>query len=144
MQTFLPLADYAQSAACLDNKRLGKQRVECMRIYNCLIGVTQGWRNHPAVLMWKGHEGALLAYATQISTEWRSRGKQDKMLEWFLPRAQFHLATVDPPPWFGDEEFHASHRSNLLRKDPAWYSQFGWTEDSSLPYVWPVQAAKRR
>jgi hypothetical protein len=42
------------------------------------------------------------------------------------------------PPWLGDEAFHASHRSNLLRKNPEWYGQFGWTEPDDLPYVWPV------
>lgn len=35
-------------------------------------------------------------------------------------------------------DFHASHRSNLLRKDPVWYSQFNWTEPNNLPYVWPI------
>lgn len=43
------------------------------------------------------------------------------------------------PPWFGREDFHASHRSNLLRKHPDWYRQFGWYEPDDLPYVWPVR-----
>jgi hypothetical protein len=34
---------------------------------------------------------------------------------------------------------HDSHRSNLLRKDPQWYGQFGWTVPDDLPYVWPVR-----
>ena len=34
MQTFLPYADFKRSAESLDNKRLGKQRVEAMQIYN--------------------------------------------------------------------------------------------------------------
>ena len=37
---------------------------------------------------------------------------------------------------------HASHRSNLLRKDPEHYMQFGWTEPPDLPYVWPVPMVK--
>ena len=41
------------------------------------------------------------------------------------------------PPWFGDEAFHRSHRSNLLRKEPQWYGQFGWTEPADLAYEWP-------
>jgi len=32
MQTFLPYPDLRDSVACLDNKRLGKQRVEAMQI----------------------------------------------------------------------------------------------------------------
>lgn len=33
MNTFLPYADFQKSAQCLDNKRLGKQRVEAWQIY---------------------------------------------------------------------------------------------------------------
>lgn len=36
MQTFLPFPDFKQSAQCLDNKRLGKQRVECLQILKAL------------------------------------------------------------------------------------------------------------
>ena len=32
MQTFLPYPDFARSARCLDNRRLGKQRVESYQI----------------------------------------------------------------------------------------------------------------
>jgi hypothetical protein len=41
------------------------------------------------------------------------------------------------PPWLGLEIYHASHRSNLLRKDPVWYGKFGWIESPDLPYYWP-------
>jgi hypothetical protein len=33
MQTFLPYSGFAQSAAALDNKRLGKQRVEARKLH---------------------------------------------------------------------------------------------------------------
>lgn len=42
------------------------------------------------------------------------------------------------PTWLGDPAFHASHRSNLLRKDFLHYAQFGWTEPPNLEYVWPT------
>ena len=38
MQTFLPHKDFSISASMLDNKRLGKQRVEALQIYNVLVG----------------------------------------------------------------------------------------------------------
>ncbi len=54
MQTFLPYPDFAESARVLDNKRLGKQRVEVLQILNVLTDSTRkGWRNHPAVAMWR-------------------------------------------------------------------------------------------
>jgi hypothetical protein len=40
------------------------------------------------------------------------------------------------PHWFGNEEFHSSHRANLLKKEPVFYNQYGWTEDPLDPYVW--------
>ena len=40
------------------------------------------------------------------------------------------------PEWFGDKVFHATHRSNLLRKDSEYYSKFRWKESSDAPYVW--------
>ena len=132
MQTFLPYPDFAQSAKVLDYRRLGKQRVEAMQILNTLQ-TGGGWKNHPAVLMWRGYLPALSLYFNAIVLEWISRGYKNKM--------QF-LATEDNtvmPPWLGNEAFHASHRSNLLRKDPKWYGQFGWTEPPDLPYVWPVR-----
>ena len=45
--------------------------------------------------------------------------------------------TFADPPWFGDDAFHASHRSNLLRKNPEHYGKLGWTEPDNLPYIWP-------
>lgn len=39
MQTFLPYKSFEQSAACLDNKRLGKQRVEVLQILKALPDV---------------------------------------------------------------------------------------------------------
>lgn len=36
MQTFLPYPDFKKSASVLDNKRLGKQRLECLQILRTL------------------------------------------------------------------------------------------------------------
>jgi hypothetical protein len=43
------------------------------------------------------------------------------------------------PSWFGDEEFHRSHRSNLVRKAPEHYAPlFEPGLPADLPYVWPT------
>jgi len=52
MQTFLPYQNYSRCAEVLDNKRLGKQRVECLQILNALLDASKGWKQHPAVKMW--------------------------------------------------------------------------------------------
>lgn len=145
MQTFLPLPSYCESAKCLDRLRLGKQRVEVKQILSTLLGKSRGWANHPAVRMWRGYESSLILYGLAVCLEWRKRGYKDSVLEHLLLETldeRCAWTESDPPdapkpPWLGDPSFHASHRSNLLRKDPQHYSQFGWTEPDSLPYVWP-------
>jgi hypothetical protein len=42
------------------------------------------------------------------------------------------------PPWLGDEAFHLSHRSALVRKDPDHYRPLYPDAPDDLPYVWPV------
>jgi hypothetical protein len=137
MQTFLPYPDFVRSAACLDYRRLGKQRLEARTILNILSGRTasKGWRNHPAVLMWRGFEDALKAYYNAVLAEWIARGYNNTMLPEPLPDGE-----PAKPWWFGQDKFHAAHRANLLRKDPIYYGQFGWEEDPGLEYWWPVQA----
>lgn len=138
MQTFLPYANFARSAECLDDKRLGKQRVECLQILRTLLGISLGWENHPAVAMWRGHEFWLIEYGLAICCEWRARGNRDSVREHLLWLDPGMTHGAMPPPWIGDPAFHASHRSNLLRKNPEWYGKFGWAEGPDLPYVWPV------
>lgn len=132
MQTFLPYPDYRRSAKCLDYRRLGKQRVECLQIARALGDPTAGWARHPATLMWQGHGGALLEYMRAMIDEWTLRGYKNTMQ---VPRL-FGTAT-DPPRWMGDRAFHNAHKSNLLRKDSVYYGRMGWTVPHDLPYVWP-------
>lgn len=141
MQTFLPYSNFSESAKVLDRMRLGKQRVETYQILKTLLTETKSnaWKNHPAVKMWKGYELALLRYQEAICKEWTSRGYRDTCLE---KSRDVYFSTGrhesnEMPPWLGDEKFHASHRSNLLRKNFEHYSQFKWSEPDTLDYVWP-------
>ena len=133
MQTFLPYPSFEMTAQCLDNRRLGNQRNEASVILNTLRGGKQGWVHHPVVKMWRGYENALAYYLNTCITEWIRRGFKNNM----------EYAVIDGeikwPPWLGNEEFHASHRSNLLRKDSPFYGKYSWLEPSTLPYVWPVR-----
>ncbi len=140
MQTFLPHPDFKKSLAALDYRRLGKQRIEAKTILNILAGRTtsKGWRNHPAVRMWKGYESALALYYNACLEEWIGRGYNNTMAPEPVDETNAVL-----PPWLGDERFHAAHRSNLLRKDPEFYGRHGWTEPPDLPYVWPAPLPMR-
>lgn len=135
MQTFLPYPDFYQSAACLDRQRLGKQRVEGYQILRTLLGISSGWANHPATRMWRGYEHVLRAYTDACIDEWLARGYVNNIV---LPTIPPEYPYQGKPPWLGDDRLHSSHRSNLLRKQPSHYNQFGWTDDPAAPYYWPV------
>lgn len=140
MQTFLPYPEFEASAKVLDNKRLGKQRSETKILIDTLLGrptksgkARKGWMSHPAVLMWAGCEEALKLYYNVVIQEWINRGFNNNM-EYEI----VDFGNLVMPFWIGDPRVHAAYRSNLLRKDSAYYSQFGWIEPDNLPYVWPV------
>lgn len=159
MQTFVPYADFAESAKTLDMQRLGKQRLETLQIMKVLCGALtkkgnpyRGWSNHPAVNMWRGYEGALLKYQEAIVAEWvtrpRKSGKSspdtclkqtaDTYFDW---RERGFPDINGMPYWLGDEAVHESHRSNLIRKDSHYYlPQFADNTRLGLEYVWPTQA----
>ncbi len=121
----------------LDDKRLGKQRVEALQLLNVLTDPTKkGWRNHPATNMWRGYERCLCKYGLACCKEWTERGFKDTVAEKIRDRIN-QLQETEPPHWLGDPAFHAAHRSNLLRKDPEFYSKYAWTEPPDLEYVWP-------
>ena len=138
MQTFVPYgADFERNAQVLDRQRLGKQRVEAFQIVKALTEESYGWKNHPAVKMWRDHIGALGLYGIAICREWINRGYKDTMLPRFEPVCNEY--TTDTPSWLDDNELMISHRSNLLRKDPGFYGQY-WPElPHDIPYVWPVK-----
>lgn len=132
MQTFLPYADFTQSAKSLDSKRLGKQRAEVKQLLIALyleelrsniflierVGATEkvfgsyyeGVRNHPACVQWENYPYALMAYGTAICLEWVSRGNQDTT---YLSIEAFN----DNNDILLDQEWMQSSRPDLL---PNW------------------------
>lgn len=165
MQTFLPSSDLRQSVEFLDDKRLGKQRVETKQILLAL-GVSVGqhdgskpsqWKNHPAVKMWKGYEAALALYGYFCCREWKRRGFKDVLESQFTEvlnkltgrntvltnsgTDHGNFIGGDPkilsPWWLGFPALHRSHRANLVRKEPEYYSVY-FTERNHVPYYWPV------
>jgi len=135
MQTFLPYPDMEKSLKVLDSRRLGKQRVEAFQILNIILGRTEkkGWKNHPAVKMWKQYPDALKFYFNSAVREWISRGYINNM------KPEIIKGKIAMPHWFGLKEFHSSHRSNLLRKNKKYYSKFKWKENPSMSYFWPSE-----
>lgn len=135
MQTFLPYPAFDEVAHILDDRRLGKQRVEGLQIHNIITkpDYVGGWMHHPAILMWRGYDYALQLYVNTMIAEWERRGFQNTMQYYDLSDVEMVM-----PWWLGDPRLHDSHKSNLLRKYPDYYRQFGWNVPDDLPYYWPV------
>jgi len=136
MQTFMPDSNYETVAKILDNKRLGKQRVEAFQILLALTGKSQGWIHHPATRMWRGHEQQLAIYGLAMCREWISRGFVDSLTETFKGFVNM-LPTTLMPWWVTNKPFQISHQSNLLSKDWEHYS-FYFRVPNDLPYLWPL------
>lgn len=154
MQTFLPSSDFCQSAEWLDKRRLWKQVLEAHQILNVLLRRTnsEAWKNHPAVLMWKGYEEALKLYYNTFLFEWFRRGGKTK-----LSIEKIDSNKLQFPLWLGTETFHASHRQALLGKAQKrldttekrdmidWYDQWNWPErplsktEGYYTYIWPTK-----
>lgn len=161
MQTFLPHTDsFSHIASELDNKRLNKQVLEAWQILLTICELDpqgksrdpKGWRNHPAVTMWRGHELLLSDYATTLCNEWLGRGFKSTMIPKIESTRDTALAmniinsSVTYPTWMQQHDKYemiaSTHRVALLRKDYPWYSQFGWPEDPGhrpdyYQYLWP-------
>ncbi|MQS10481.1 MSMEG_6728 family protein, partial [Streptomyces alkaliphilus] len=115
MQTFLPVPDFAASAALLDQRRLGKQRVETIQVLRALTVPGYGWRRHPAVRMWRGYEEALVRYGLEMCRTWVAGGRKDTCALTLVTdlgaarppaevRDQAALAGAgELPPWLGEE-----------------------------------------
>lgn len=152
MQTFVPFPDIYRIAEVLDTKRLFKQVVEAKQILLTLRAMqdpdantkTLGWRNHPAVRMWKGYEGFLSKYLQTLLVESIARGvnadpaKYDDALIWARKASPVQ---VSPGWWNGD--IHYTHRVNLCAKDwdhyaPLFVDVFD-DDVGKLGYHWPAR-----
>lgn len=140
MNTFMPYNDYVKVGYCLDPKRLRSQANESLVIWKMLTGNTQdwknpdAWKNHPAVLQWRGHEDNLLYYHESMVAEIRSReGVRYKVVE------EFDSKTINnKPEWVFNEEVKIMHRALLLYKEPKWYQRYNWKVEPSPKRVYCV------
>jgi hypothetical protein len=146
----------------LDLKRLNKQKVEANQILKASLGLTVGWSNHPAVLMWKGYPNALKYYFNKITYACIRRGFNNKMPLYEFSEEQLNnieYQTIQDyldngipdqsndkiifPWWFNWQPLIYSHRASLLRKFPEYYesifqdNELEYSDYLSVGYVWP-------
>ncbi|PYY37173.1 MULTISPECIES: MSMEG_6728 family protein [unclassified Curtobacterium] len=145
MQTFLPFADFRASAEVLDDKRLGKQRVETLQVMRALTLPDYGWQHHPVTAMWRGFRPALMAYQDATCRVWLERGHADTCLEKTLADLAlvpedleaYERGDFEVPSWNTDERVHLSHRSKLVQKAPEHYRPLFPDVPDDLDYLWP-------
>lgn len=127
MQTFLPYRSFNKSVSALDDRRLWKQILEANHIMDVLIGVSDSWKHHPAVAMWRGHERLLFWYIVHCQRERSKRKGIDENVD-LNYEAPF------------DDPLYISHRVNLYRKNPKHYKKFYFDGIETCPdkYFWVV------
>jgi len=161
MKTFIPyrcksnpIKGLLKSLKCLDNKRLGKQRVETYQIWSILSGnnTRQGWKNHPAVLMWKGYEDALVLYLILSCKIWATRktklGKpfsnltMDQHIKTFNLNKVLIKNEIKFPKWWFSKELHNRDKAMLYHKNTEYYYKFKKYGDKYNEYLWPSKDSK--
>ena len=160
MQTFLPYPAMRDSLDALDNKRLNKQVLETYQILKVLSGQSPSgaWRNHPAVLMWKGAESELWRYGMTAIAVAKMRGiKTENNL------ANFDALVIVSALNWGDDEpawrknpttlkrVYNTHKANLYRKDREYFAEYANAVNSEYNkpccpdclYFWPTHPLKK-
>jgi hypothetical protein len=116
-----------------------------------IVGAADGIRATVARFMWKGFGKRSAAYGFTCCEMWTELALGDtrpvaiatghlRAAGADTVRTQRDLAAVDAlPAWLGDEALHRSHRSALVRKDPARYGPLFPDVPDDPPSVWPVR-----
>ncbi|CAF1024055.1 unnamed protein product [Didymodactylos carnosus] len=147
MQIFIPLLTIQEIAECLDNQRLGKQRLECQQVINIIRGTQApnaktgriAFANHPIIDMWRPYLSFLKFYFNTMVKEWIKRGFKNS-----LTLEDVKEEEIVTPSWWGLEEIHSTHRANLVRKLPSHYKvRFGFKEDPANGYLWILADGSR-
>lgn len=147
MITFMPMINYREALRSLDDARLDKQILEVEQIVNAIMDPEDGYRNHPCTRMWSPYVLNLLTYGIYAVGVWAERQRKNPMerdSRMYSRQVAIanHMGSMRAakshqiPMWVGDIDFHESHRSNLIRKDPIHYNSWPCTP-INMPYLWP-------
>lgn len=167
MQIFAPYPSFIDISNCLDPKRLNKQKIEIWQILKCLeigpyqckvckryidddfeikktclndkdcIEIKTPWYNHPATQAVKNYELFFIDYALEIADSCLKLGYKDTLIPKIQAFKEIFKGEYKKPWYWGDNRFHDSHKSNLLRKNKEYYGKFNWKVAENLEYWWP-------
>ena len=77
-------------------------------------------------------------YGLAMEKEANDRGIKANQKNEFIAKIKKYTSegkNSDYPAWWGFEPMHASHRSNLTRKDSEHYGQY-FNDKADKPYIW--------
>lgn len=135
--SLLPNIGFFKSLRPLDNARLGKQRQDALRILKGLLG-EDGVPWHISQDGWIGYEYALGVYGMSACSEWQNkRGHRDSLAFEIHRILEYVPHDFEMPPWMEDLNFHRSHRSYLIRKNPEHYADRWPKTPENMPLFWP-------
>ncbi len=132
MDTYLPYRSFMESAGCLDDKTLKRQRIDILQL------VESAMRNErlisdPVTKMWGGFEIALCHLGMCCCFHWKERGNADSFYDQFREKLLvLPLRKLYYPPWLGNDGLHNAYRMELLEKNPSWYGRFDWDEKPAI------------
>ena len=125
MQTFLTSYSFVNSAQSLDSKRLNKQVLEAIQLYELCTnrlylskGFAKPYLNHPACKWWKNQPESLAYYIFCHVNELYNRfGKANKLWEVSIQIAdELNYELFTGVPQFLNNEIVESHKSALVYK----------------------------
>lgn len=144
MMTYITSESFWECARNLDDKRLSKQRYDCLRIMQIIADPEHKSANHPVVLLWKDDPSGLLNYSRSICDEYRTRQyhlNQPEIETVFDQILKVWENVKQPygsePCWRNCSALIDSHRAALLHKNPGWYSRWMWKVTPRVKYFWP-------
>ena len=135
--TLLPNIGFFKSVRPLDDARLSRQRQDALTILKGLMG-DQSVPYHLSQDMWIGYEYVLGVYGMSACSEWQNkRGHRDNLAFEIHSLIADVPHDMDMPPWMEDLNFHRSHRSFLIRKNPHHYALLWPNTPENMPLLWP-------
>jgi len=133
----MPNIGFFKSLRPLDDARLGKQRQDALKVLKALMGEEE-MRPHPVLNMWEGYEYTLGVYGMSACSIWKTERKKNENLAFEIHRILEDVPhELAMPPWMEDLDFHRSHRSYLIRRNPGVYEEMWPNTPVDMPLLWP-------
>ena len=119
----------------LDMKRLNKQIIECKQILNAISGLSNAWRNHPAVIQYRKHTDWLNAYM-QCLIHYKKHIMHDTSEDHIGKARIWNLFALNTTPDFHKISYFDQMKRRLYTKDNNYYKQWSYLGESQENWYW--------